>query len=182
MGQESWSEWLHVRLTAEKYLDEKLSLHAFDRFWVFCKSIKAPEEVFELIKTVQSDFSHDRMLVIAMNSLRRTWLHKLLQLPEFAAHISRETMLELLKELSCNKAAKVTADVPEPSRMYITYGPKIHHIVEVCETHRAIVLEDMTNRMPHDLGCYACNENDEMGVAGTTCELHTVRWTLHESR
>lgn len=99
---EKWREWLHLRMTADKYLEPKLSATADENFRESALECTSSDEIFDIIETIKSEVAHDESLVGFGEKMRRDNLDKLIRNDRYRAQLDsggKEAIWQQLDEL-----------------------------------------------------------------------------------
>ena len=102
-GNVEWRTWLDIRVTADKYLESKLSKVADAKYREAALASKDTDGIFDIIDTIRTEMDHDESLVAFSESIRKNNLGKLLKNARFREHLDaggKEALWAQLDELA----------------------------------------------------------------------------------
>ena len=120
------TNWIDVRITADKYLASELSEESLGRFWEHARQIRTGEEILQVVEKITADGSHDVGLVGASERLYGVWFQEILKIPRFREELlgDKERMLGMIDDLS--KGRSLTADQRKFLRLHSQF-PLTNH-------------------------------------------------------
>ena len=99
----AWRTWLNLRVTADKYLEPKLSEVADTKYRETALTCTDADGIFDIIDTIRTEMDHDNSLVAFGESIRKNNLGKLLRNARFREHLDaggKEALWVQLDELA----------------------------------------------------------------------------------
>ena len=99
----AWQTWLNIRVTADKYLEPKLSEVADKKYREAALTRTNADDIFDVLEMIRVEMSHDESLVAFGETIRKTNLGKLLKNARFREHLDRggkEALWAQLDELT----------------------------------------------------------------------------------
>lgn len=99
----AWRTWLNIRVTADKYLEPKLSQVADKKYRETALACTDADGIFDIIDTIRTEMDHDGPLVAFGESIRKNNLGKLLKNARFREHLDargKEALWAQLDELA----------------------------------------------------------------------------------
>lgn len=82
-----WRTWLNIRVTADKYLEPKLSEVAETKYREAALTCTDADGIFDIIDTIRTEMDHDKSLVAFGESIRKNNLGKLLKNARFRGYL-----------------------------------------------------------------------------------------------
>jgi len=84
---QSWSYWLNLHVTADKYLEPTLSGTALEHFRRVALKQHEPEVIFDIIDLLRSSFNHEEDLCKLAKTLQDDHLQSLLGMERFRSYL-----------------------------------------------------------------------------------------------
>ena len=137
----AWRTWLNIRVTADKYLEPKLSEVADRKYREAALTRINADDIFDVLETIWVEMSHDESLVAFGEQIRKNNLGKLLKNARFREHLDsggKDALWQQLDELA------FSANLQE--RMYV-----------LCGHHKQVVFKaPFTRPMGNNYYCSLC--------------------------
>lgn len=166
-NQRPWEFWFNLVITADKYLEPKLSAKASERLRASALALTDGDAIFDLITTIQRDMGHLEPFLQFADQIRKDNLKTLLDNEKYRALLDGDKTL-LWSHLDELKAA---AGLSEPSDSSGKSDlPDLSSFVErtysFCHKHDPPVCINDTQHSQH-MWCFRCRDQVQ-------CEQHKV--------